>query len=193
MISAVAFRPAVYPTVVSGRTPAAVARGETGGSFTVAAAQAESARAEQSKLAIEATNAAGIKSLAQHGMTLSYRSYAGDYKDNLAKAVDTNGDQAISQAELASQVLRGGGSASAAEGLYAAMDMDGDGEVSAAEFKNAVPDPFGLPGFKDQLQQLMAHGSADPRLVLALYARQAESMDAATVLGGLAGHVPTGT
>lgn len=191
MISSVASRPAAYFTAAFSPASASASRRAGDVPFPVAEAQAESAKAAQAKAAMEARNAEGIKHFAEKGMTMSYRSHTGDYKDNLAKAVDSNGDQMISESELASQVLQGGGTTSAAEALYAAMDMDGDGGVSAEEFKNSIPDPFGLPGFKSQLNQLIEGGSADPRAISALYRRQAESRDAATVLGELAKHIST--
>lgn len=191
MINSVAPRLAGYLTGASNPTSASASRRAGNVAFSVAEAQAESAKAEQAKAAIEAKNAEGIKHLGQKGLTMSHRSYTSVYKDNLAKAVDSNDDQTISKSELANQVLRGGGSKSAAAALYAAMDMNGDGGVSAEEFKNSIPDPFGQSGFKDQLDQLIASGSADPRSVGALFRRQAESLDAATVLGELAKHIST--
>lgn len=191
MVNSVASRPAAYLTGAFSPTSASASRRAGNVPFPVAEAQAESAKAEQAKAAIEARNAEGIKHFAQKGLTMSYHSHTGDYKDNLAKAVDSNGDQRISESELASQVLSGGGTTSAAEVLYAAMDMNGDGSVSTEEFKNSIPDPFGLPGFKEQLNQLMASGSADPRSIGALYRRQAESRDAATVLGEMSKQIST--
>lgn len=191
MISSTTSRPATYFAAASSPTSASTSRRTGNVPSPVAEAQAESAKAAQAKAAMEARNAEGIKHFAQKGMTMTYHSRTGDYKDNLAKAVDSNGDQTISESELASQVLQGGGTTSAAEALYAAMDMNGDGGVSAEEFKNSVPDPFGLPGFKNQLNQLIESGSADPRAISALYLRQAESRGAATVLAELAKHIST--
>lgn len=191
MINSLSPRLTGYLTGASNPTSASVSRRAGDVLFSVADAQAESAKAEQAKAAIEAKNAEGIKHFAQKGLTMSHRSHTSVYKENLAKAVDSNGDQTISESELANQMLRGSASESAAAALYAAMDMNGDGGVSTEEFKKSIPDPFGQSGFKDQYNQLMASGSADPRSIGALFRRHAESQDAATVLGELAKHIST--
>jgi hypothetical protein len=191
MISSVASRPAANPTAVNSRAQGASTRTNDMPFSLVAEAQAESAKAEQAKAAAEARNADGIKHLAQQGLTMSYGSYTSVYKDGLAHSVDSDGDQSISKSELASQVVRGGGTGSAVAGLYAAMDMNSDGNVSVDEFKNSIPDPYSLPGFKEQLNQLIAKGHADPGSVGALFRQYAESMDAATVLGKLGNSIST--
>jgi EF hand len=159
--------------------------------FPVAEAQAESARAAQAKTAAEARNADGIRHFASKGLTMSYGSYTALYKADLAKVVDINDDQTISRQELADQVHRGGALRSAAEELYAAMDMNRDGSLSIEEFKSSIPDPFATPGFKDQLNRLTASGAADPISIGALYRRHGGMMDAATVLETLARHIST--
>jgi hypothetical protein len=92
----------------------------------------------------------------------------------------------ISAAELGSQVQAGGGSAQDTAALYAAMDMDKDGKVTAKEFEDSLPDPFSSAAFIKRLNSLVAKDSTKPADVMALYRAKADSDSTPALLAGLA-------
>ncbi len=159
----------------------------------IAAARAESAAAAQDKADMQARNASAILHFAQQGMTMTLHSFAGDYKDQLAVTVDSDGSKDVSVDELTRQVMQGGGSAQQAQALYAAMDANSDGKLSLQEFKDNIADPFQSAEFRAKLTGALSaegagHGGA-PVDVLALYREQGERMDAPTVLGSMAKNI----
>ena len=153
---------------------------------SVFAAQAASAKADQENADITAQNADGISALAAKGFHLTLRSFAGDYKEQVMSNVDSNGDHAISLDELSKQVRAGGGNDQDAGNLYAAMDMDKNGTVSAKEFEDSLPDPFSTEAFIQRRDALIAasqnNQSGPPVDILAMYSQQAQSVDTAKLL-----------
>ncbi|MFZ6646110.1 hypothetical protein ACO0LO_10365 [Undibacterium sp. TJN25] len=131
---------------------------------TVAQAQAQSALQDQQDASIEAQNAASFQQLEAKGIKVFTISFDGIYKSKMLSSVDKDGDKSVSQSELYQQVQAGGGTLAQAEALYKAMDMDGDGTVSAKEFEDSIPNPFATPVFRDKLNGMfsdMLAGKAD--------------------------------
>lgn len=174
---------------VGARAPAfAMASSGSGAQFEIAMARANSANVNAANAESRAHNAEGIKHFAEKGLTMKLSSCSQDYKEQVVKSVDRDSDQLISRAELAAQV---GDAATddAVSKLYAALDADGDGSVSAQELSDGLPDPSQLPAFRSQLVKLTEHGNADPAAIGALYRKQFAQYDASTVLGGLASRI----
>lgn len=174
MVNSISSNPAAYPANTARKQP------------SVYQAQADSAKADADAAALAEQNAAGVASLAAKGFTLTVRSFAGDYKDKVLAGVDKDQDHMISAAELDSQVQAGGGSAQDTAALYAAMDMDKDGKVTAKEFEDSLPDPFSSAAFIKRLNSLVAKDSTKPADVMALYRAQADSDSTPALLAGLA-------
>lgn len=153
--------------------------------FEIDLARTESARVRQARDESSARNAQAIVHFAAQGIAFRQSSYSQDYKDQMVRTVDSNGDQLISQAELAAQA----GDAASPESvskLYAALDQNGDGSLSARELNDSLPDIGRLPSFQNRLMALAGHGNAQPAAIGALYHDMCTRYDAATILGGLA-------
>ena len=109
---------------------------------------------------------------------MSSVSTAGSYnpfailQQSLFSKIDSNGDGSITQSELETAVTAAGGSTQGADALYAALDPNNTGSVSAQQFsQNLPPPPFsGAMGFQMisfQASGWPGSGGADPMSQLA--------------------------
>jgi hypothetical protein len=105
-------------------------------------AREESERAAEAAAKTAAANAPAFARFAEKGIDAKMVSFVDVFKEQLSAAVDTNEDGVISQAEMARQVVAGGGTAGQADALYDAMDENHDGSVSKQEFQDSTPVPF---------------------------------------------------
>lgn len=133
----------------SGGQPRSVA--ETG-TNVIKDAQIASARDAKADADAMKANAAAIEHFAKLGIAMTSGSFASLYKSEVENATDQNSDGVISLSELDQQVRAGGGTHAQANLLYAAMDENGDGSVSAQEFEDSLPNPFATPEFMQQMK-----------------------------------------
>jgi len=138
------------------------------------------ARAESEKL-----RAGGKTTFAQH------------FQAQVAKATDLDGDGKISRDELAKKVKDGGGTDAQAAALHKALDKNGDGTVTAEEFKDGIPVPS-TELAQQIMQMIQVHRDAvasgqDPKKAAQAAAqnRQLQGVDAAPVLAKLAAQLST--
>ncbi|GGC66086.1 hypothetical protein [Undibacterium terreum] len=160
-----------------------------GAGTAVAQAQAQSVLDAQKDAEAAAQNP-GFQGITAEGIEVKMVSFAGLYKDKMMSVVDTDGDKSISSAELFSQVQAGGGSQAQSDALYKAMDMDGDGKVSAKEFEDSIPNPYATPGFSKQIDGLIAAIHAGKEDHATLMALLKPEVNPAEVLGKLASDFP---
>ena len=121
-------------------------------------------------------------------------SFAQHFQAQIAKATDTDADGKISSAELQKQVNAGGGSDAQAKALFKALDKNGDGTVTTDEFKDGIPVPSTALA-QQILQMVQAHREArasgqDAPSAEAIKQKQAQGIDAASVLSRLAAQLP---
>jgi Ca2+-binding EF-hand superfamily protein len=89
---------------------------------------------------------------------------------NIFTQIDSNGDGAITQSELEQAVTAAGGDKAGADALYAKLDPNGTGSVSAQQFTDALqpPSPTGntaqdaLLALLDQISQGGSNAPASP-------------------------------
>lgn len=93
------------------------------------------------------------------GIETTGGSFAQRFRDQVARAADSNGDGEISRDELARQLARGEAGAAAVDLQYKAMDKNGDGRLSVDEFKQATPVPSS-PLVQQVLQMIEARQRA---------------------------------
>ncbi|TDV05024.1 EF-hand domain-containing protein [Paraburkholderia caballeronis] len=156
----------------------------------IADAQAQSAAEQKAAGAAAAKNAASFDQLRAKGVDIETVSFGDLYKSQLASDVDQDGDGNVSLQELTEAVVAGGGSADSAQSLFSAMDADGNGVVTDAEFQNSVPNPFTTDRFTQFMQQELRtaqDGSAGQQTnALSEQAQHPQTLDTNAILAGLA-------
>ena len=96
-----------------------------------------------------------------------YANALGQWQQQLFNKVDTNGDGSVTKTELEQAVSSAGGTTQSADALYAALDPNNSGSVSAQRFAQNLPLPFFSPGMgaqfiADQAQQSGTGTASDP-------------------------------
>ena len=145
------------------------------GKDVVGSAQSASAKQNALDAQIAAFNAPAVTELAARGITMSTVSFAGVLKSQMLAATDTDHNGTVSESEVEALATAGGATKSQADTLYAAMDMNGDGTVSAQEFEDSIPVPYSSGGYGQQLLKMMKTPDA-----------QSAVLDASLIMGNLA-------
>jgi Xaa-Pro aminopeptidase len=108
-----------------------------GGLDAIRSAQASSSLRRTQAAETASANAGAVDRFKARGMALKLVDMVDAFKTEQLKATDLNSDNVVSLSELGKQLA--GKSEAELASIHEAMDIDKDGQVSGAEFRDSIP------------------------------------------------------